>query len=65
MGVPFLDPVTLSGDMVTLEPLTPGHAGPLRDATLDGRDSAQYSITDDQWPAVERHLTFRLASRDR
>ena len=33
--------------------------------TRDGivTDTAQYSITDDQWPAVERHLTHLLSAR--
>lgn len=33
--------------------------------TRDGivTDTAQYSITDDQWPAVERHLTHLLGAR--
>lgn len=33
----FLDPVTLTGDLVHLEPLSAAHADGLRAATLDGR----------------------------
>jgi hypothetical protein len=28
----------------------------------ENRDSAWYSVTDDEWPAVERGLVARLAS---
>lgn len=35
--MPLLDPVTLSGDLVRLEPLTLSHADALRAATRDGR----------------------------
>ena len=33
----------------------------MRDGTVT--DTAQYSLTGEQWPAVERHLTHLLAHR--
>ena len=35
--MPFLEPVTLTGDLVTLEPLHDGHHDDLVDAASDGR----------------------------
>lgn len=65
MGVSFLDPVTLSGDMVTLEPLAPGHAGPLRDATLDGRVWELWHTSAPEPDAVASDISAKLAMAER
>ena len=69
----WLDPVTLSGTRVVLEPLAEAHVAGLARACDDGelcnhtvspggiyRDTVVFSIINQEWPAVRQNLRYLL-----
>ena len=63
--MPFLDPVTLNGDIVSLEPLAIDHADAVRAATLDGRVWELWYTSAPEPDAVAADVAGKLALAER
>lgn len=63
--MPFLNPVTLGGDLVLLEPLTLDHADGLREAALDGRTWETWHVSAPGPDAVVVDIAGKLAMAER
>ncbi len=63
--MPFLDPVTLRGALVAVEPLEVGHADALRDATLDGRVWELWHTSAPEPDGIAANIADKLAMAER
>ncbi|NQY84006.1 MAG: GNAT family N-acetyltransferase, partial [Alcanivorax sp.] len=61
----WIEPVTLEGEHVLLEPLAPDHAGALAEATADGELWKLWYTFVPSPDGVQRYIDTALEGRDR